>query len=280
MIEHSPVTLLLVAVTVFTSYKGFTNSLFREKYAFAVDRVLMAKEYIRLLTSGFLHTTWMHLIFNMIALYAFGSMLEPMLGIFPFLLIYFLSLVGGNLMALLIHKHHGDYSAVGASGAVNGIIYAGIALFPSMGIGFFLIPLSFPAWAFGLAYMIFTIYGIKARWGNSGHAAHLGGAVIGMLIAIALYPQVLAVNWLPITAIALPTIAFILLIVLKPEILLLDTLGKRRKSFRTMDHEYNYRKNQEQADIDAILEKIHKKGMKSLTRQEKEALENYSRMKK
>src|SRR4028118_187400 len=117
MIERSLVTLLLIAITTFLSYKGFNNRLFMQGYSFDIDKVLLNKEYSRLVSSGFLHTNWMHLIFNMIALYAFGSMLEPMLGGFQLLIIYFLSLIGGNLLALLIYKNYGDYSAVGASGA-------------------------------------------------------------------------------------------------------------------------------------------------------------------
>jgi membrane associated rhomboid family serine protease len=134
MIEQSLVTLLLVVVTCVISYKGFNNSVLREAYAFDVDRIMIGKDYVRLISSGFLHTGWTHLIFNMIALYLFGSTLEPSIGGIKILLIYFTSLVGGNLMALLIHKNHGDYTSVGASGAVNGIVFSSIALFPDGGI--------------------------------------------------------------------------------------------------------------------------------------------------
>jgi membrane associated rhomboid family serine protease len=277
MIEHSLVTLLIIIVTVVFSYKGFTNNLFKESYAFDVDRILIQKDYLRMVYSGFLHNSWTHLLFNMLALYMFGSALEPFIGGIKVLLIYFVSLIGGGLLELLIHKNHGDHTSVGASGAVNGIVFASIALYPDMGIGFFFLPLSIPSWAFGLAYVIFSIYGIKAKWGNSGHAAHLGGALIGMLLAIIIYPEAISVNYLPILLITIPTIAFILLIIYKPEILLLDSSAKKR-SYRSIDHEYNYKKNQEQADIDSILEKIHRKGMNSLTKKEKEALEQYSKM--
>jgi membrane associated rhomboid family serine protease len=279
MIESSLVTLLLIAITAFVSYKGFNNRLFMQGYSFDIDKVLVNKEYSRVVSSGFLHTNWMHLIFNMIALYAFGSMLEPMLGGFQLLIIYFLSLIGGNLLALLIYKNYGDYSAVGASGAVNGIVYAAIALAPGMGIGLLFLPISIPAWAFGLAYVIFSIYGIKAKWGNSGHAAHLGGALIGMLAALAMYPEVFPQNYLPILAILVPTIAFILVIVYKPELLMVDAFSRKKISY-SIDHKYNYKKVQQQADIDDILEKIHQKGMSSLTKKEKEALEHYSKKSK
>jgi hypothetical protein len=97
-----------------------------------------------------------------------------------------------------------------------------------------------------------------------------------MLIALAFYPKAFAANYLPILLIALPTIAFIILLIYKPSFLL-TTSFKREKPKRNIDHEFNYRRTQQQADIDSILEKIHKRGMKSLTREEKEALEKYSR---
>jgi hypothetical protein len=215
----------------------------------------------------------------MVALLAFGSLLEPSIGPFQFLLIYFASLIAANLLALLIHKNHGDYNSVGASGAVNGIVFASIALYPGMGIGFFFIPVSIPSWAFGLAYVIFSIYGVKAQWGNSGHAAHLGGALAGMLIAIGLYPEVIVENYLPVLLIAVPTISFILIILYKPNVLLMGGAARKR-SFASIDHEYNFRKMQEQEQVDAILEKIHRKGINSLSGKEREVLEQYSKMKK
>lgn len=275
--EQSLVTLFLVIATVFISYKGFSHAGFLRRYCFDVNKILVRKEYIRLLSSGFLHNGWWHLIFNMIALFAFGSLLEPFTGSGTFLLIYFGSLIGSELLVLFVHKAHQDYTSLGASGAINGIVFAAIALFPDMGIGFFLLPVSIPAWAFGLAYIVFTIYGLKASWGNTGHAAHLGGALIGMVAAIVFYPQMAAANYLPVLLIAVPAVAAMLVFLHRPQWLLIGSAAKQRR-FASIDHEYNYRKTQEQASLDSILEKIHRSGMKSLTRKEKEILETYSKV--
>src|SRR6185369_12962385 len=113
------ITLLIILNTVIFSYRGFKDESFFARYSFEIDRVLVNKEYIRLISSGLLHVSWMHLIFNMVALYFFSTNLESYLGPFRFLLIYIASLVGGNLFSLFIHRHHGDYSAVGASGALK-----------------------------------------------------------------------------------------------------------------------------------------------------------------
>lgn len=80
MFEQSLVTLLIILITSLISYKGFHNNLFMQGYSFDIDRLLINKDYLRLVSSGFLHTSWTHLVFNMIALYAFGSMLEPLLA--------------------------------------------------------------------------------------------------------------------------------------------------------------------------------------------------------
>src|SRR5205085_7101779 len=114
------------------SYQGLRNYHYFDKYSFQVDEILLGKDYKRLVTSGFLHVSWTHLIFNMITFYCFSYGLEATLGATKFLMIYFGSLLGGNLLSLFIHRHHHDYSAVGASGAISGLVFASIALFPEM----------------------------------------------------------------------------------------------------------------------------------------------------
>jgi membrane associated rhomboid family serine protease len=271
------ISLLIILVTVVFSYKGFRDRRFFEAYEFRVDKVLFRKDYWRLVTSGFLHLNWLHLAFNMFALLTFGS-IEPLLGPFIFLLIYFTSLIGGGLLALFIHRNHASYSAAGASGAVNGVIFSAIAIAPDMRVS--LIILSLPAWVFGLIYVGFSIYAIRSRRDNVGHESHLGGALIGMLLTIALQPQVLAVNLFPILMILVPGLAFIFLIVYKPHLLLVSNLFFQRNARKnyTMDQRYNMDKREEQINIDRILEKIHKKGINSLTKKERQQLDEYSKI--
>lgn len=278
MNEIGFVGLILIAVTLVVSYKGLKDKLFFENNKFDIDRILVHKEYKRLVTSGFLHLSWSHLFFNMFSLFAFSFSLESYLGSVYFLIIYFVSLIGGNLLALFVHRNHGDYSAVGASGAVCGIIFASIALFPGMGIGFFILPFSIPGWLYGILYVAFTIYGIKSNRDSIGHEAHLGGALVGMLVAILFQPRALLENYGVILLITVPTMVFILLIIKRPQILIIGgALTKPATPYFDIDHKYNEQKAIQQKEIDRILDKISSKGINSLTKKEKEQLDAFSK---
>ena len=266
------ISLILILVTAFVSYKGFKDHFFFEKYEFGVDKVRLYKDYKRLITSGFLHVNWMHLIFNMLGLYFFAGSLIAMLGPIQFLLIYFASLAGGNLLSLLVYKNQGDYTSVGASGAVNGAIFATIALNPGINIMFL------PGWLFGLLYIGLTIYGVRSRRDNIGHEAHLGGALIGMLVAIALRPSALLENYITILIIAVPTLVFIYLIITRPHLLMIDNLFfKTHTDHYSIDHQYNESQSQKQQEIDKILDKISKRGINSLSQKEKKMLKDFSK---
>ncbi|HEY6954808.1 MAG TPA: rhomboid family intramembrane serine protease [Flavisolibacter sp.] len=273
-----PISLILILANCLVSWKGFNDRNFYERYEFSIEKVKIYKQYYRLVTSGFLHVNWMHLIFNMIALYFFSSSVEFYFGPINFLLIYFTSMVGGDLLSLFIHRYDSSYSSVGASGAVSGVIYASIAVFPGMKMGFFFIPISIPAWIFGLGYVAYSIYGIRSRRDNVGHESHLAGALIGMLLAVAMFPAALTENYLTIGAIGLPSIIFIYIILTRPHVLLIDNqFFKTQKKFYSVDHRYNAEKVDRQMEVDRILDKINKRGMKSLTPKEKEILEQYSK---
>lgn len=260
------ITLGIIAVTFFISYKGFKDTAFYDRYAFSIDKVMLQKDYKVLLTSGFLHVNWMHLLFNMVSLYFFAEGLESFLGPLRFLLIYFVSMAGGNLFSLFVHRHHAGYRSVGASGAVNGLIFASIALFPGLTIFFM------PAWLFGIIYVLYSIYGIRSRADNIGHEAHLAGALIGMITAIVLSPDALRYNYVAILLILIPSLVFILFILRKPTALLIDNQFYRSQQTHTIDDRYNIAKHNQQIELDRILEKIHRKGMNSLTGKEREFL--------
>lgn len=279
MREIGTATLLLIVANVLFSYKGFKNPSFFNANKFEIEPILVRKDYKRLVTSGFLHIDWMHLVLNMYTLYIFSGGLEAHLGWLKFLVIYFGSLIGGDLLALFIHRNHSNYSAVGASGAVCGMIFAGIALFPDMKISLLGPALFVPSWLFGILFVAGSIYGIKSKKSNIGHDAHLGGALFGMLIAILLKPEVLQYNLLPIVAISIPTIVFIVLIATKPHLLMTENFFRKKPSLEgfNQDQKFNAEKNLKQQEIDRILDKINRTGAKSLSEKEREALREHTR---
>ncbi|WCC42909.1 rhomboid family intramembrane serine protease [Tenacibaculum finnmarkense] len=189
----SQIILLLIAANVLVSYKGFNDITFFNRYKFQIQQIVNGDK-IRMLTSGFLHADWMHLGFNMYALYLFG---KTVLGNFStpyFLLIYFGSLFAGSLYSLYQHKNDYYYSAVGASAAVSGIVFSAIILYPDMTLIMFPIPLPLPGYVFGIGYLLYSIYGMKNQADNVGHSAHLGGAIGGYLLTLLLKPTVISNN--------------------------------------------------------------------------------------
>lgn len=179
------VLLAIIILTVVISMKGFQDFSFFEKYKFNVASVQRG-EYIRLISAGFLHGSWSHLIFNMLTLYFFAPIVFQAFGTIGFLIIYLGSMLLGNAFCLYLYKSQSWYSAIGASGGVSGILFAAIAIFPSIGIYFFFIPIPIPGYIFGLLYFGYSVYMMlnPSQNDNIGHAAHLGGAFFGLVYAI------------------------------------------------------------------------------------------------
>lgn len=192
----------VIIANVLISYKGFNDLAFFRKYEFHVGSI-RSGEQIRMLSSGFLHADGMHLMFNMLTLWFFAPVVLNWLGNFSFVLVYFGSLIFGSLLTMLFHKNDYSYRAVGASGAVTGVLYSAILLQPDMMLGiFFIIPI--PAYLFGILYLLYSIYGMRAKNDNIGHTAHFGGAVGGYLITLIKEPSLLSEHTLMVVLLAIP----------------------------------------------------------------------------
>ena len=199
------VTIIIIAANVIISYKGFSDFGFFEKYKFNVGAVRRGEQF-RLFSSGFLHADNAHLFFNMFSLYFFANVVIGFLGVFSFVIIYVGSLILGSLLSLYFPKDEYHYSAVGASGAVMGIIYSAILLRPGMSLYMFFIPIPIPAYIFGIGYLLYSIYGMKNRIGNIGHDAHFGGAIGGYVITLILAPWLFKEDLLMIALLAIPIV--------------------------------------------------------------------------
>jgi membrane associated rhomboid family serine protease len=201
----SVVTIVIIAANVLMSYKGFGDYGFFERYKFNVGGIRRG-EQIRMISSGFLHVDTTHLLFNMLTLYFFADVVIAYIGSFNFIIIYTASLILGNLVSFYFHKDEYHYSAVGASGAVTGILYSAILLEPDMSLYMFFIPVPIPAYVFGIRYLLYSIYGMKKQLGNIGHDAHFGGAIGGYAVTLILAPWVFESHLLMVGLLAIPII--------------------------------------------------------------------------
>ena len=184
----SPVTItLLFANAAISIWAMYANPVYFEKFAERPYEIVYHRKIYQVVTSAFLHADWMHLFFNMFALYSFGVVLERLfvanlgvtLGSVYYFLVYIISMLSGSLLTIIFHFKNPNYVAVGASGAVSGIIFSFILFFPTSTIGFFFVPM--PAFIFAILYVGASVYGMKTRFGNIGHESHLGGAIGGVI---------------------------------------------------------------------------------------------------
>lgn len=201
----SAILIVIIAVTILFSFKGFNDVAFFRKFEFHIGSI-RAGEQIRMITSGFLHGDMGHLFFNMFTLYMFAPVVINYFGSASFFLIYMASLVFGSLLTLLMHKNEYSYRAIGASGAVVGILYSAILIDPTMNLYLFFIPIPIPAYLFGIGYLLYSIYGMKAKNDNIGHTAHFGGAIGGYLITLLKEPTMVVDNTFMVLLLAIPII--------------------------------------------------------------------------
>jgi membrane associated rhomboid family serine protease len=201
----STILIVIIAATILFSLKGFNDVAFFRKYEFHIGSI-RAGEQIRMVTSGFLHADMGHLFFNMFTLYMFAPVVVNYFGNASFFLIYMVSLVFGSLLTLLMHKNDYSYRAIGASGAVTGILYSAILIDPGMSLYLFFIPIPIPAYLFGIGYLLYSIYGMKAKNDNIGHTAHFGGAIGGYLITLLKAPAMLVDNTAMVVLLAIPIV--------------------------------------------------------------------------
>jgi membrane associated rhomboid family serine protease len=284
MQQTPPFSLAVIVITGIISYVGFTRPGFGDRWLFDVQGILRGRQYSRIITSAFLHGSWMHLIFNMYTLYSFGGAVEQTYGPLQFLLIYFSAIIGGNLLSLVLHRHH-EYRALGASGGVCGIIFACIFLLPGSSVYMFFIPFPIPAHIFAVIFIIGSYIGLRGRIGNIGHDAHLGGAIIGLAVTTIMYPWIIRQSPALYVGVSGLSVTIMLLLYFFP----LDLPGHHYPVVRARP-----KRTKQQADttdapdekpsdeevIERLLEKVSKHGINSLSYVEKSRLEAISRRRK
>ena len=189
------ITIVIVAVTVLVSWRAFNDRALLERMILWPPAVERRRQYDRLLGYGFVHADWMHLLFNMITLWSFGTAVEQEFSarITPlgFVLFYLSAIVVSILPTYIAHRKDPNYRSLGASGGVSAVLFAFILFDPWSKLIIFPIPVQIPAFLFAILYVGYSIWMDRRGRDNVNHSAHLWGAAYGLLFTVLLEPRIL-----------------------------------------------------------------------------------------
>ena len=188
----TPVTAFFLLINVLVgAYSLFVEPDLIGRWAFRPAAVKKG-EWGRWITAGFVHTGLAHLLFNMVTLWSFGPPIERTIGWWRFLAVYMGSELAANALTYWRHRDDPAYSAVGASGAISGVVFSFVLFAPWAMLGvLFIIPM--PAILFAFLYIAFSIYASNQQVGRVAHEAHLGGALGGIVLTLLLHPPTLGI---------------------------------------------------------------------------------------
>jgi membrane associated rhomboid family serine protease len=178
--SSAPAATTLLVLTLIVSLIGLSS---RKVLDFAMLRpysLFRRREYEKLITSGFVHADFSHLIFNLITFYFFAFALERVIGSVQFLALYFFGMVLSDLGTCLKHRNDPNYASLGASGAILAVLFAFIVYFPKQSLFIIPIPIPIPAPLFAVGYLIYSYYASRRSKGPVNHDAHIGGALTGL----------------------------------------------------------------------------------------------------
>ncbi len=192
-------TIFLILLTAAVSILCFSGRMDIGALKFNAYDVRHRNQWYRLFSYGLVHGGWGHLIFNMLALYFFGTVVERNFSLFfgntagnaLYFLLYVSALAVSSLGDLIKYRDDPYYNAVGASGAVSAVLFASILFEPKMGIYIYLIPVPVPGYIFAPLYLLYCWYMARRNTDNIGHSAHFWGALYGFVFTLACRPEIL-----------------------------------------------------------------------------------------
>jgi membrane associated rhomboid family serine protease len=150
------------------------------------------RQPLNVITSMFLHGSWMHLLGNMWFLWLFGNNVEDSMTRPRFIAFYLLAGLGAALLQVMVDPQS-IVPMVGASGAISGVMGAYLVLYPRVRVftfvplGFFLTSVALPAWAMLIYWMLLQVLGGFTRIGSGQEGgvafwAHVGGFIAGVVL--------------------------------------------------------------------------------------------------
>ena len=190
---QAPITLALIGITCVVSWMAFNNRKLADRLILWPPAIDKHKQYDRLVTYGFIHADFSHLLFNMVTLYFFGREIEGVMGQlstpWTYPLFYVAALVVSILPTYLKNQHNPNYLSLGASGAVSAVLFAYILLAPWQLIFVFFVPV--PAIVYAVLYVGYSIWMDRRGGDRINHSAHLAGAAFGVLFMLIMEPKII-----------------------------------------------------------------------------------------
>ena len=180
-----PVTraLILISIVVFLAEQVIAGPLLQ---LFALWPPGALFQPWQVITYAFLHASWTHLLFNMFALWMFGSVLERYWGSRRYLLYYGACVLAAAAVQITVQSfERSDVPTLGASGGIFGLLLAFAVNFPRQRIMLLFPPIPMPAWFFVPAYGLVELFlGVTGSASGVAHFAHLGGMLGGAVVML------------------------------------------------------------------------------------------------
>ena len=190
-------TIIIIIITVIVSIYAWNNPERLSRMLMNPYRIYKHKEYYRFISSGLIHNDYIHLLFNMIALYYFGTVIEQIFrilygtgGYFYFIILYFAGMIVADIPSFLKYRNFAGYNSLGASGAVSAVVFSSILFNPVNKICIYFY-FCIPGFIFGILYLLYSYYEGKRMADNVNHDAHIYGAIFGVVFSIIAYPSVI-----------------------------------------------------------------------------------------
>lgn len=186
-------TTWILIITIATSFFAWNRPDIYQKWILNPYQIKLKGEYWRFITSGFVHLNYMHLFFNMFALFFFGQHVAYYFGPRGDLLmvvLYLLGIVVSDIPTYLKYRNMPNYNSLGASGGVAAVVFSSIMFDPLNPIYIMFIPIGIPGFVLGALYLVYSYYQGKKMADNINHDAHLFGAIFGLVFTVMLRPGV------------------------------------------------------------------------------------------